>query len=181
MGILENHSCASCLNNRQGLTPCVGRMRCTNQLSPFAGESARLMMTCHNCQTECKKFGNDRKGTQRYRCRQCAKTFSEERQSLLGRMRLADEKAIPCLQLLVEGTSIRSIERITGVHRDTVMKLLVEAGRQCQALRDRSLSGVKPTRLEFDEIWDLCEEKAEANPAQRNPNGNWGSVCVRSD
>ena len=42
------------------------------------------------------------------------------------------EKALLCLSLLVERSSIRSIERVTGVHRDTVLRLLVKVGQQCE-------------------------------------------------
>jgi hypothetical protein len=35
---------------------------------------------------------------------------------------------------LVEGCSIRSTERITGVHRDTILKLLVAVGEKCEHL-----------------------------------------------
>lgn len=116
-------------------------------------------MTCHNCQIECKRFGKDRKGNQRFRCRQCAKTFSERPEPMLGTVRVADEKALLILQLLVEGSSIRSIERITGVHRDTIMRVLLQAGAQCQRLLDSRLRGLQVKRLEFDEIFTYVLKK----------------------
>jgi transposase-like protein len=74
-------------------------------------------MTCHNCKIEAKKSGKDRKGNQRYRCNQCRKTFQEMKDNLLGTMRIPIEKAEMCLQLLLEGMSIRSIQRITDCIR----------------------------------------------------------------
>lgn len=65
-----------------------------------------------------KKFGKDRKGVQRFRCNGCRKTFSELQDRPLGTMRLPIEKALQVLQLLVEGVSIRSAERITGVEKE---------------------------------------------------------------
>src|SRR5947209_20510648 len=91
-------------------------------------------MTCHNCQTECKRFGKTRQGHQRFRCRTCAKTFSESGPHPLGDMRVPLDRALLCLQLIVEGNSIRSTERITGVHRDTILALLVMAGERCTKL-----------------------------------------------
>ena len=41
-------------------------------------------------------------------------------------------KATLALQLLIEGTSVRSTERITGLHRDTILRLLVVAGERCE-------------------------------------------------
>jgi transposase-like protein len=91
-------------------------------------------MTCHNCKIEAKKSGKDRKGNQRYRCNQCKRRFAEQRERLLGNMYLNEDKAFLCLSLLLEGNSIRSIERITGVTKQTLLKLLVLAGEKCQAV-----------------------------------------------
>jgi len=48
-------------------------------------------------------------------------------------MTVPEDKALLAIQLLIEGTSIRSTERITGLHRDTIMRLLVLAGERCIA------------------------------------------------
>ena len=77
-------------------------------------------MVCHHCQLQTKKFGKDRKGNQRFRCNGCKKTFQEIQDRPLGTMRLSMEKALQVLQLLVEGVSIRSAERITGVEKKTI-------------------------------------------------------------
>ena len=51
------------------------------------------------------------------------------------------------------GNSIRSIERMTGVHRDTIMRPLVRTGQYCATILDETIRGVPCDRLEFDEIW----------------------------
>ncbi|HYY43067.1 MAG TPA: hypothetical protein VE775_10070, partial [Pyrinomonadaceae bacterium] len=89
-------------------------------------------MVCHNCQLKAKKFGKDRKGNQRYRCLSCRKTFQEQQEKPLGGMYLPLDKAVLCLQLLVEGNSLRSVERITGVTLHTLLDLLVLAGEKCE-------------------------------------------------
>src|SRR5262249_46351504 len=99
-------------------------------------------MTCHNCQIKAEKHGKDRKGNQRYRCRKCRKTFQEYREKLLGNMYLPEEKALTILQLLVEGNSIRSIERITGVEKHTILALLSLAGERCEDLMNRKMRKV---------------------------------------
>ena len=63
------------------------------------------------------------------------------------------------LRLLVEGNSIRSTERITGLHRDTICRLLVYFGQACQAFLDRRMRGLKLTHLEFDEQWTFVYKK----------------------
>jgi len=91
-------------------------------------------MVCHNCQLQAKRFGKDRKGVQRYRCNGCQKTFLELQERPLGTMRLSMEKALQVLQLLVEGVSVRSTERITGVEKKTILALLERVGERCEML-----------------------------------------------
>ena len=63
----------------------------------------RSLMTCHNCRTESKRHGRDRKGNQRYQCRQCAKTFLEPREKPLDDIYLPVEKADTILEDAVRG------------------------------------------------------------------------------
>jgi transposase-like protein/IS1 family transposase len=116
-------------------------------------------VTCHNCNTACKRSGKHRNGLQRYSCKQCRKTFTEDHAQPLGDMRLPMEKATLILKLLVEGTSIRSIERLTEVHRDTIMRLLLTAGEKCQTLMDSKMQNLKINYLQVDEIWTFCGKK----------------------
>jgi transposase-like protein/IS1 family transposase len=117
-------------------------------------------MTCHNCEIECKKFGKNRNGSQRFRCAKCAKTFSSEAQAKpLSDMRLPMEKATAVLQLLLEGMSIRSAERITGVHRDTIIRLLVVAGEKCERMLESKLQNLPVKDVQCDEIWGYVGKK----------------------
>ncbi len=54
---------------------------------------------------------------------------------------------------LVEGNSIRSVERMTGVHRDTIMRLAVRVGDCCDRLMDEMMRDLTCPRLQLDEIW----------------------------
>ncbi len=116
-------------------------------------------MTCHNCQTACKRFGRHRNGLQRFRCRQCKKTFTEEHEKPLDEMRLAPDRAIAALQLLLEGMSVRSVERVTEIHRDTILKLLVLAGKRCQQLMHERIQNLNVTDVQADEIWGYVFKK----------------------
>lgn len=62
------------------------------------------------------------------------------------------------LSLLSEGNSIRSTERMTGVHRDTIMRLMVEAGKLCAAYMDSELRNIKSKRIQADEIWSYVSK-----------------------
>ena len=116
-------------------------------------------MTCHNCRNACKRFGRHRNGLQRFRCTKCGKTLTEEHQRPLDEMRLPLDKAESVLKLLLEGLSVRSVERITEVHRDTILKLLVLAGDRCQTLMVDKVCNLNVNDVEMDEIWGFVFKK----------------------
>src|SRR5260370_8893033 len=109
-------------------------------------------MTCHSCQALCMKWGKSGKQIQRYRCHQCKRAFLEEQNNPLGDMRIPIEKAELCLQLLLEGNSIRSTTRITGLHQVTILNLLVLAGEKCERLMYDRIKGVAVKKGEGDGI-----------------------------
>jgi IS1 family transposase len=60
---------------------------------------------------------------------------------------------------LVEGNSIRSTERMTNTHRDTIMRLMVEVGNGCAALANDQMRNLPCQRIEVDEIWSYVGKK----------------------
>ena len=124
-------------------------------------------MTCPTCDKPTKRFGKDRKGQQRYRCLTCGKTFGEPKVKILDNMILAEGKALSVLQHLVEGCSVRSTERLTGVHRDTILALLNVAGRKCEALMVKMIHGLKVADVECDEQWQWIKMKSRTKAAQQ--------------
>lgn len=72
---------------------------------------------------------------------------------------LPKDKQIAITAALAEGSSIRSIERMTGVHRDTIMRLGVRVGQGCAKLLDEKMRGLDCKRLELDEIWGFVGKK----------------------
>jgi transposase-like protein/IS1 family transposase len=122
-------------------------------------------MIAHNCQHERKKrHGRDRNGNQRFRCLDCGKTWIEAVPRPLGAMRVPVETAKLALRLVTEGMSIRATERATGLHRDTVCRLVVFFGDACQALLDERMRGLKLTHLQFDEQHTYVAKKAARIP-----------------
>jgi IS1 family transposase len=69
------------------------------------------------------------------------------------------DKQVAAISALAEGSSIRSIERMTGVHRDTVMRLGLRVGEGCAALLDGKMRNLPCERLEFDEVWGFIGKK----------------------
>ena len=72
---------------------------------------------------------------------------------------LNTDKQIAIIAALSEGSSIRAIERMTNVHRDTIMRLGVKVGQGCTALMDERMRDLPCTRLEMDEIWGFVGKK----------------------
>ena len=72
---------------------------------------------------------------------------------------LPKDKQIAIIGALAEGSSIRSIERITGVHRDTIMRLGVRTGRGCELLMDSKMQDLGCRYLQMDEVWGFIGKK----------------------
>ncbi|HLN85705.1 MAG TPA: IS1 family transposase [Candidatus Limnocylindrales bacterium] len=68
-------------------------------------------------------------------------------------------KRAQILSMLCEGSSMRAITRVTGVSLNTVTKLLIDAGKACDAYHDEHVRGVKATRIQCDEVWAFCYSK----------------------
>lgn len=105
-----------------------------------------------------KKHGKDRNGNQRHRCLVCGKTFIESAPKPLGDMRIEMKDAVLALNLLLEGMSVRAVERLSGLHRDTICDLILVVGANCQRLLD-SIRGVEATDVQCDEIWSFVAMK----------------------
>lgn len=81
------------------------------------------------------------------------------------------------LHLLCEGMSIRAITRLTGASKNTVAKLLVDAGKVCMAYHDQFVRRVKAGRIQVDEIWTFTYAKqrnvAKAKAAPDGAGDTW--------
>ncbi len=72
---------------------------------------------------------------------------------------LPTEKKNMAVAMLAEGNSIRSIERMTGVHRDTIMRLGVRVGQGCQSIMDEKFRNLDCDLIEVDEVWGFIGMK----------------------
>jgi transposase-like protein/IS1 family transposase len=117
-------------------------------------------VTCHNCRIECKKSGKRPDGLQRYRCAQCGKTFSDHKDfGIFGHKQVDEAMSLVALRMLCEGNSIRSTERITGLGKKAIMRLLIEAGEKCEALLAERIRDIPVTDVQADEIWCFVGKK----------------------
>jgi len=75
----------------------------------------------------------------------------------MNKLKLEKKEAV--ISALVEGNSIRSTERMTGVHRDTIMRTLVDVGTGCARLMDERMRNLTISQMQVDEIWCYVGKK----------------------
>ncbi|MBV8738227.1 MAG: DDE-type integrase/transposase/recombinase [Alphaproteobacteria bacterium] len=84
--------------------------------------------------------------------------------------KLSRERRAQILSMMVEGNSIRSIVRMTGVSKNTITKLLEDAGEACLDYHDRYMRGITAKRVQCDEIWSFawCKQKNVAKAKRKD-------------
>lgn len=89
------------------------------------------------------------------------------------------------LHLLCEGSSVRAVTRLTGASKNTVIKLMIDAGRVCAAYHDDHLRGLNTRRVQVDEIWSFTYAKQKNVPsAKAAPDGagdTWTWTAIDAD
>ena len=93
------------------------------------------------------------------------------------------EKQVQIINLLVEGNSLRSASRITGVSINTVTKLLVDIGEACEKFHDEHIVSITSKRIQCDEIWSFVYAKQKNLPEEMEGNGGdvWTWVGIDAD
>lgn len=81
---------------------------------------------------------------------------------------LSPNEKVTVISALAEGTAIRAIERMTGIHRDTIMRLGVRVGENCAAIMDSQMRNLDTRLIQMDEIWGFIGKKQKhTTPQQR--------------
>jgi IS1 family transposase len=80
------------------------------------------------------------------------------------------------LHLLCEGQSIRAVTRLTGASKNTVTKLVVDAGHACTEYQDRVLRNLPSARVQVDEIWNFIYAKNDNVKDAKSPPKDAGDV-----
>ena len=95
--------------------------------------------------------------------------------------RTSIERQTQIISCLVEGNSIRATERMTGTHRDTIMRLLVRIGNGCQSIADRYMRQLNCHHIQVDEIWAYVQKKQRdmtVNDDPRRVGDMWTFVAL---
>jgi IS1 family transposase len=94
---------------------------------------------------------------------------------------LATEKKITVISMLAEGNSIRSIERMTGINRNTIMNPGVRVGDACKKIMDERMHGLNCKNVEIDEIWGFVGAKRK-NAERAGAYGDvWTFIALDAD
>jgi transposase len=105
-------------------------------------------------------------------------TFIPTREGAMANV-LSKDKQIAVIGALAEGSSIRSIEQITGVHRDTIMRLAVRVGQGCATLLDKKMRNLSCQHLQLDEIWGFIGKKQRhVRPSDDPQYGDVWTFCA---
>ena len=116
-------------------------------------------MLCHLCANEARRVGRNRNGSQRYYCDACERYFTDEGTRPLDRRCVEPAKMRTVLNQLLEGSSIRSQERVYKVHRETIIENMIEAGENCRAFMQKVVQNVQANDVQCDEIWGFVAMK----------------------
>lgn len=106
---------------------------------------------------------------QRFQCLRCGKSFSDA-QPLDG-LRVDFKRACQVVQLLCEGVGIRATERLTGLNRRTVLRIMRNAGRKCAALLDAKIRNLPFESIQCDELYSFVHCKEPNNEQGRDDIG----------
>lgn len=99
--------------------------------------------------------------------------------------KLSNADRAKVLHLLCEGSSVRSVTRLMGVGKNTVIRLMVDAGRACVAYHDEYARNLRTKRVQVDEIWSFTYAKqknvAKAKSAPDGAGDTWTWTAIDAD
>jgi len=130
----------------------------------------------YGCKEKSISHGSDNVSQQLLTCPSLCNTLIA-----IGRLNMANvlsfDKQVAIISALAEGSGIRQIERITGVYRDTIMRLGVHVGQGCAGLLNRKMRNLSCQQLQFDEIWGFIAKK-RASLHRRRRARDWRRLDV---
>ena len=102
--------------------------------------------------------GFNEKGKQMFRCKTCGRRFPENVDTVFYNRHLTEDEIILVCKLLVEKNGIRSMERITEHHRDTISDLVTDLAKHAREVTDFLIKDVGLTKIQVDELWSFVKK-----------------------
>src|ERR1700730_7818552 len=143
-------------------------------------------MLCPVCDNEGLRYGRNRNGTQRFYCRECRLTYSEQREQeprIFADRQLTVDKASKAVRLLMEGTAIRAACPLLQVGKHTVLDLILRLGRGCERMMRQYIVGVPCQSIQCDELWSFvhCKQRTKERKGYHHEEigdcYTWTSIC----
>lgn len=94
---------------------------------------------------------------------------------------LPTEKKVLAVSMLAEGNSIRAIERVTGIHRDTIMRLGIRVGEACARIQDERFRNLNCLQIEVNEVWGFVGAKRKNAPRVGAYGDVWTFIALDAD
>jgi IS1 family transposase len=96
--------------------------------------------------------------------------------------KIKPEQQAQVITLLTEGMSVRGVERVTSVHRDTVLRLLVRVGEACHKFTDETMRDLPCEHVQLDEQWTYVGKRQRRlgpsdDPARVGDFWIWSAIC----
>ena len=122
-------------------------------------------MDCPFCdRTNTHKHGKTSKGSQRYRCASCRRTFTDTFDTLYYRRQVTPEQVELILQAHAEGSSLRGISRIGKRAYGTVVDIVRKASYKAQLVHNEEVKDVECGQITADEMWSFVKKsRSDAN------------------
>ena len=90
--------------------------------------------------------------------------------------KLSTQKRMQVIAALVEGSSINSVVRMTGVTKQTILRLIADLGKACAKYQDEKLRNLSCKRIQADEVWSFCYAKDKNLAEEMKGKFGFGSV-----
>lgn len=105
------------------------------------------------------KFGKTANGIQRYRCKSCQKTFSENRGTIFYYRHVPESEIIESLAMIAEGNRISAVSRIKGYKADTIAEWLKVAAAHVKEIEALLMKNHRVKRAQIDALWSYVKHK----------------------
>ena len=103
------------------------------------------------------KHGRTSKGSQRFKCARCAKTFTDTFDTLYYRRQVEPEEVAMILQSHAEGTSLRGIGRVSQRTYNTVASIVHAASQKAQLVHNEEVQAIEVENIIADEMWSFVK------------------------
>jgi hypothetical protein len=105
------------------------------------------------------KYGHDRNGRQRFKCKTCDSVFVETKNTIFYGRKLPQDQIISICKLLAEKNEVETIKRVTKVHKNTITSIIGDLEIHSGEMMDFLIKDVGLTELQVEEMWSFVEKQ----------------------